>query len=126
MRKNINKLLILVAGVTLMGCALFSNDRGVIYPMSYDQMYDTTLDALNDTENWTIVGTNQTKGRILIEKRPHLLEVESEKQVAFIVKRIEPFRTKVSLDGYGDTLFNEKFFDVLEKRYQERALTYPT
>jgi len=126
MKKSINGLFILVAGIALMGCALFSSHQGVIYPMSYDQMYVTTLDALSEMKNWRVIKTNETKGRILIEKEPSLLEVVSEKQVAFIVERIEPYRTKVSLDGYGTQAFNEKFFKALEKRYQERALTYPT
>ena len=126
MRKNTNKLLIVVAGIALMGCALFSDHHEVIYPMSYDQMYDTTLDALNDMKHWEIVGTDQTKGRIIIQKDPSYLEIQSEQQVSFIVKRIAPFRTKVSLDGYGLEVFNEQFFEALDKRYQERALTYPS
>jgi len=126
MRKNINSLLVVMFGVALMGCTMLSQRHGVIYPMSYDQMYNTTLDALDGMKNWRITGTDQTKGRILIEKNPSLLEIQTEKQVAFIIERIEPFRTKVSLNGHISTPFNKKFFKSLEKRYQERALTYPS
>ena len=94
--------------------------------MSYDQMYDTTLDAAEDMKYWRVLSTDQTKGRIVIEKEPSLLEVESEKQIEFIVERIAPFKTKVSLDGDVAHPFNKKFFNSLEKRYQERALTYPS
>jgi len=126
MRKNINSLFVVMFGVALMGCSMFSHRHGAIYPMSYDQMYNTTLDALDDMNNWRVVGTDQTKGRIVAERDPSFWEVNQETQVAFIVERIAPFKTKVSLDGHVVHPFNKKFFKSLERRYQERALTYPS
>ena len=42
------------------------------------------------------------------------------------VKRIEPFRTKVELDGHWPSPLNQKFFKAMDKRVENRILTYPT
>jgi len=121
---NINKkALLLYAFVFLSGCALFQWRHAEIYNMSYDQAYEVAMSALDDMQQWRLIQTDHKRGLLVIESGGYL---RPERQVKIIVKRIEPFRTKVELFHKHPTPFTQKFFKAVDRRVEERALTYPS
>ena len=121
--KNI-KVAFLFGGIVLLAsCTLLRWRRAEIYPMSYDQTYMVALSALDDMKNWRLSRTDHEEGIIVIESMKYL---GPEKEVTFIVKRIEPFRTKVEVYRKHACPSTQKFFKAIDRRVEERALTYPS
>jgi len=112
------------------GCAMVRWRRSEIYPMSFDQTYKVALTALDamqeweDSDRWHLVSTDQTNG--VIEIGYESLYMPEASKVKFILERIEPFETKVSLYGKRETPFTQKFFKAMDRRVNERILTYPS
>ena len=117
------KLISLSAMMLLTGCALFTWRKAEVYPMSYDQTYVTVLSALDDMDHWDLMGTDQPNGVIKIKSEGYW---RGEKEVQFIVKRVDPFHTEVKLHHKCSTPFTQKFFKAMDKRVADRALTHPT
>lgn len=117
------KMMVVTAMLFLSGCALFRWKEAEIYPMSYDQTYLMAAQSLDELEDWKLVETDQTRGIIKIENSGYL---KPTREMTVIVKRIEPFRTKVELYGRPATPFTQKFFRAIDRRVAERAVTYPT
>ena len=123
MKKWKNLIFVLCILELAAGCTLFRWRRAEIYNMSYDQTYDTVLSALDDMEPWRLIQTDEKRGVIVIENAGYF---GPETQMRFIVKRIEPFRTKVELYHKHQTPFTQKFFKAMDERVEERAVTYPS
>lgn len=107
--------------LTLSSCAVF---RGAeVYDMSYDKTYMTALSALDDMEEWHLLETDELGGWIKVERGGYLYP---DQEVTVIVKRLAPFQTKVQVIDKDNTLFSGKFFKAIDKRTENRALTYPS
>jgi len=91
--------------------------------MSYDQTYEVVTSALDDMEPWMLIETDQTRGLITVGYEQYLGRKE---EVTFIVEKIAPFKTKVSLYKREPTPLNQKFFKAIDRYYEERLLTYPS
>ena len=103
------------------GCALF---RGAeVYNMSYDKTYLTALSALEDLPDWHLLETDQINGIMKIEKNGYLKPTQ---EVTVIVKRLEPFQTKIEVIDKHNTLFNRKFIKAVDKRVANGILTHPS
>lgn len=143
--KTIRFSLWILCMVLIAGCAISRSRRAEIYPMSFDQTYQVALEALDEMKRWSVVETDHLEGLITIEDPRYF---RNERYVTLIVKRIDSFRTKVELYG-DDTLgMADEFFGMLDtragkhaykypphdhntfatldRRYEERALTYPS
>jgi len=107
----------------LPGCASLFSTKATSYPMSFDQTYESALVALDDINGWKLVSTNQKRGLITVGIVEYPLP---EKEVTFIVERLEPFRTKISLMQKTCTFTVKKLFNNLDQYLKERALTYPS
>ena len=126
--KRIQASLLILAILVTTGCALFRSRSAEIYPMSYDQTYAETLSALNDIpaeklDSWQVIEADIDRGVIVMESGGYW---KQEKQIRFIVKRIAPFKTKVSLYHKHATPFTQKFFKAMDERFKNRALTHPS
>ena len=118
-----NKKFFLTAAVLMLGLAGCSSLRQAeTYPMSYDQTYATVLTALDDMKSWRLVATDQLNGRMTLETGGFF---QPSRDVQVILKRLEPFLTKVELYHRKPTWFNQKFFEAIDARVNEQALTYP-
>lgn len=119
--KTAIKLILIGCIILTAGCASW---RGAeIYPMSYDQTYECVVSALDAMNPWMVTKTDQKRGLITIGYEEYIGRQESQ---TFIVERIEPFRTKVSLYRTPGTPFNQQFFKAIDRYMEERALTYPS
>jgi hypothetical protein len=116
-------LLLLFCFILVAGCALLRWRGAEIYPLSYDQTYEMAIDAMDDLDPWRLLRTDYANGIIIVGYEEYM---RPPQQVQFIVKRIEPFRTKVELDGHWPSPLNQKFFKAMDKRVENRILTYPT
>ena len=121
--KSFKRFMIVAGFIALSGCAVTHMRRAEIYNMSYDQTYEVVMGALDDMEPWRLIQTNHENGLIVIQSAEFL---RPERRVEIMVKRIEPFRTKVELYHRWATPFNQKFFKAIDRRVEERALTYPS
>jgi len=117
------KLISLGCVLFLTGCALFSQQKAEIYPMSYDKTYDTALSALDGMEHWNLISTDALHGVIEIQADGYW---RGETKIKFIVKRIDPYRTELKLYHKHATPFTQKFFDAMDHRVAEQALTHPS
>ena len=121
---KLGKNLILISCLLLIaGCTLLRWRGAEIYPLSYDQTYEMALDSMDELDPWKLIRTDYTNGVIVLGYEEYL---RPPQQVRFIVKRIEPFRTKVELDGDWPSPLNQKFFKAMDERVENRILTYPT
>lgn len=106
------------------GCAsLFRFQKAAEYPLSFDQTYLIALSALDDMDSWRLLETDHKRGLITIEKSGYL---QPTQQVSIMVKRLDPYRSKIELYDKWATPFTKKFFKAVERRMEEMALTYPT
>jgi len=109
--------------ILLTGCALFRWRGAEIYPMSYDQTYNMAISAMDDMKPWKLMSTDYANGVIVIGFEDLFIP---EQKVSFVVKRIAPFRTKVQLTSEWPHPLNQKFFKAMDKRVENRILTYPS
>ncbi|MBP9864778.1 MAG: hypothetical protein KBC91_00095 [Candidatus Omnitrophica bacterium] len=110
---------LLITLVIITGCA--STRQAETYPMSYDQTYQTSLDALDELKAWKVLETDQLGGVIVLEKGGYFMPRRTAK---VIVKRVEPFKTRVELyeTSLGQT--HKDFFEAIDRHVQNRASTY--
>ncbi|MDD5217021.1 MAG: hypothetical protein PHN49_11875 [Candidatus Omnitrophica bacterium] len=120
--KNFLRLGLIIAGLIL-GTGCFHLRHAEIYTMSYDQTFMLATAALDDMTPWRLTEADYLNGKITISDMGYIRPTRS---VTVIVKRIEPFRTKVQLYGTGANWFNQKYFKAIDRRVQERAVTYPS
>jgi hypothetical protein len=115
----------LIAGlIVLTGCSgFFHSRRSEIYPMSYDKTYLTVLGALDDMKYWDLQETDQANGLIVVKSAGYW---KGEKEARFILKRIDPFHTKVQLYHKRNSPGTQKFFKAMDERVREQALTHPS
>ena len=106
-----------------LGCATTAGRQSETYPMSYDQTYQTALDALDEMKIWKVIETDQLGGLIELEKGGHWMP---RKNAKVIVKRVAPFQTSVELYEKNKTREYENFFNAIDRRVEDRAVTYPT
>ncbi len=107
--------------LSLTGCA-GTLRQAETYPMSFDQTYTTVLTALDEMKSWRVVETDQLNGLITIETGGFF---QPRRDVKIMLKRLEPFNTEVELYQRKATFANQKFFNAIDARVNERALTYP-
>jgi hypothetical protein len=105
------------------GCSSIGTRQAVTYPMSYDQTYQVALDALNNVDGWKVASTNQLRGLITLEKGGFYMPRRTAK---VIVKRLEPFSTRVELDPESRSRSHDNFFDAMDQRVKNRPSTYPS
>lgn len=113
---------LLVCFILLGGCA-GAEKRSAIYPMSYDQTFLVTSTALDNMPSWTIIETDQAHGLIKIENEKYL---SPRQEATILVKRIDPFRTKVEIDDTRNMPFQQKILQTIDRYFEERSLTYPS
>ncbi len=112
-------LVLLICG----GCLSAGKRQAAVYSMSYDQTYETVITALDDVPGWRLSSTDQLKGLIAVETGGYL---SPRREVKFIVKRVAPFRTTVEMYRGSALTSERKFFDAIDRRVQEKAVTYPS
>lgn len=105
--------------LALTGCR--SSEPSATYSMSYDQTYETVISTLNEMAPWRVVATDQLKGLITVETGGFFLP---RRQVTVVVKRLEPFKTKVQYYK-GSGWLDPKLIEAVDAHVNERALTYP-
>ncbi len=123
MKNYLRKIIVVLCCLSMVGMARLPYKQAEIYPMSYDQTYQLVISALDDLQPWRLVETDQIKGRIVIGSAEYL---HPEKRVTLVVKKIAPFRTKVELDDPQPRKIADQFFKAIDRRFEERAVTYPS
>ncbi len=121
--KRAKLLTFLMFVLLISGCALLRVRHAEVYPMSFDQTYLIAMDALDDLDSWRLSETDQTMGTITVERMHY---IGSEDQITFVVKRLEPFKTKVELHGRRAWPWTNKYFEAINRRMEQRAVTYPS
>jgi len=119
--KIATKIILCICIIFLIGCIRLRSSE--IYPMAYDQTYESAITALDDMSPWKLILTDQKRGLITIGYEQYL---GRKQEVTFIVERVEPFRTKISLYDRWPTHLNQKFFKAIDKYMKNRAVTYPS
>ncbi len=104
------------------GCMFAGKRQSVIYPMSYDQTYAAVLSAVDDLPDWRLVETDQLQGTLTFEAGGYL---SFRRTTKIIVNRIAPFQTQVEIYRRKASICDQKFFDTIDRRVGEKALTYP-
>ena len=121
--KSTQTLAFIMAFLIISGCAVFQVKQEEVYEMSFDQTYLMALNALDDMDNWRLSQTDHKMGTITVER---LYYLGPESEMTFVVKRLEPFKTKVATHSKRPFPYISEYFNAIDNRAKQRALTYPS
>lgn len=114
-------LTLILSSFIAAGCA--STPLAQTYPMSYDQAYQASLDALDHVGDWKVLETDQLKGLIVLEKGGYFMPRQSAKVV---VRRMAPFETSIDLGQAGSSRTQKSFLNAINRHVENRAASYPS
>jgi hypothetical protein len=105
---------VMILGLGLLGCntvgkVLPPNDKVLVFDLPYDLTYLRTMEAVDSNGDWQLEETDKEKGLITVRDTNYSRLDDSDLRViTFLVKRMDPGVTSVSIDSKSQKVFGGK------------------